>query len=668
MNDRRSSPERRLLLVEFLSKDRYSQYRSELFPFVRGYLSDRGCAVRWICFGYDPDALPNNPFLIVLSEEDTAQLVGAVREFAPTHACLSEELDEPLNGVVRDVLGDARLTVRPLEEPGPFRFEETLLPWMGLPPAGGKKPPRGQETWLVDVAAPDFSCELLNDAARSLKPFVQVLGGPACLYRAPFQRNPYYDGVDLTRAGGSFGCAFCGLGKDTKYPYATPPVDLALRQVRAAHATCPPERNTGQFLMTAGVQFALIRPVLEAVLDADLPPSDFQFSCRIDELRRKVVVIDRLLPRLRAAGHSMSIANMGVENFSPAENRRMNKGIEPEDIDIAVAHMDRWERDFPETFRFWEPGGFGFVLFTPWTTLEDLRINLAAAERYRLPPESFFFAARMQLMPDRPISLLAEHERLVVRDPNESGLVGFNSGCIMSAHEFELPWRFEHPEIAPLYDFFLRMRQVKAGGCVKDVPDDEPDLVRVRELLARLSPAYRSPYQLLPVLLDVVAVDPSLASVSELIAALEEHAPLREAGAWTWAGAGGDETGGGAGGERGREAPEVAAQRERIRAEIGRLLARLQSHPRRLLRGYALDGVTAQGADKGWGEVVLRLHRGNDALVLHVLASDAVEHAFVKTERFAVFHSSATPVETDEKRSLIDLVARAIERFVDRPQ
>jgi hypothetical protein len=47
-------PAPRLLLVELLSLDRFSQYRSALYPFLRGYAAALGLPARWLCIGFDP--------------------------------------------------------------------------------------------------------------------------------------------------------------------------------------------------------------------------------------------------------------------------------------------------------------------------------------------------------------------------------------------------------------------------------------------------------------------------------------------------------------------------------------------------------------------------------------------------------------------------------------
>ena len=77
-----TAPAPRLLLVEFLSTDRFAQYRSDLYPFTSGWARGHGLALRWVCFGYDPDAQPNNPHVVELPGPDRQRLARLISRFA----------------------------------------------------------------------------------------------------------------------------------------------------------------------------------------------------------------------------------------------------------------------------------------------------------------------------------------------------------------------------------------------------------------------------------------------------------------------------------------------------------------------------------------------------------------------------------------------------------
>ena len=652
---------RRLLIVEFLNTDRFSQYRSDLLPFVRGFAEAHDVPVRWVCFGFDPDTLPTSRYLMRLADGDVATLRGVLAAHRPTHVVCNEELDGPLAEALGPALGGAVWMTVGFDPPFTFERRQLLERWLGL--EGGEETVL-DPTLLVDAAEPRYACELANDLARTIRPFVHVVAGPGCLYHRPLRRNPRYRDVDLDAAHRDFGCSFCGVGRDTRYPYATAPVPLALKQVRAALATPPEARRdggvgVGQFVMTGAVLFHRLHELFAAVLEARLPPAEFLFACRIDELRRKAPRIDAVLPRLRAAGHTISIANMGVENFSPEENERFNKGITADDVAAVLEHVTRWERDYPGTFRFHETGGFGFILFTPWTRLDDLRINLREAERFGVHPDSFFFVSRLQLHRGRPIHRLAERDGVLLAegdDPAGSVLAPYQTSSVMSVHDDDLPWRFVHPEVAPVYGLFLRIHQASARGVERKVAPDDPDFVRVRRLRARLPLALRSPYPLLGAAVDAAAAHPEVRRVDALLdrlearlaphlGAVDEELLRRED-------------------EAERETPADRAERAALEAQLRALLPLLRDHPKRLLRGFDVGAVTARPTGAGWGELHVALRSEDGHLGVRILPRAAAAAGFVTTPRFTVMHDGDTPADTEDKRRVLDVIGRGLERYV----
>ncbi|MEK7233556.1 MAG: hypothetical protein AAB268_07055 [Elusimicrobiota bacterium] len=77
---------------------------------------------------------------------------------------------------------------------------------------------------------------------------------------------------------------------------------------------------------------------------------------------------------------------------------------------------------------------------------------------------SLLFNSRLQLLPDRPITLLAIKDRLLVDSFSERP---YDSGCITSWDESELPWRFKHPEVAVAYRISTRLGPMD-GAAVSD--------------------------------------------------------------------------------------------------------------------------------------------------------------------------------------------------------
>lgn len=648
----------RLLLVEFINSDRFCQYRSEMFPFVRGWCADRGIPLEWVCYGFVPRELPTSPLLLVLPEAEAASLCDTIRAFRPTHVLMNERLDEPLAAQVRAAAGAAKV-----EDAGAVSnlwpeiwYLRDLERWLDIPEAerqdSGPAP-----LCLADVAVPDHACRLEDALAAGIKPFVHVLAGAPCLYHTPIQCVDEYKDLDLSDAVRSFGCTFCTGGADARYFYTeTPLIELAIRQIRRAWETLPAERRGGEFLLLGTMLFLRMKPFFAAVEQAGFPPSHFYFWCRIDELARRAAVLDEVLPQISAAhggpGHVINIWNIGVENFSPAENRRFNKGIDLDEVERAFQHIVRWEREYPDAFRFHAHGGFGYILFTPWTTIADLRVNLEKAERYGVHKGSLFFYSRLQLFKGLPIAMLAERDGLLAAafDAPEFAHIGAYVAKL-SEDQQELPWRFADPRIAAVFGVFIRLDVPWKRGLFDA---DEP-FRRVQSLLRhRLPPDLRPIYRFLEVVLAEAEAHPEVRTAAELTGLVEarlsdvllpEDVPRTE------------------------PPEEVLTPLDRLRRALEDrtrdLLHLLETNPRRLLRGFEAAAVTSRAEDDAW-EVQLELRRGDERLSVRFLPRAAARHAFRLTPHFAVMHDEATPADTDERREVLDVLARAVERYVAR--
>lgn len=164
---------------------------------------------------------------------------------------------------------------------------------------------------------------------------------------------------------------------------------------------------------------------------------------------------------------------MGIENLSAVENARFNKGISADQVLAVRQRMARIKARFPAGFDF-PSGNLSFILFTPWTTVDDLATNLREARRIGLDIGGNFLRSRLQLIPDRPITALAEADGLLLPEMPDHP---FFSGCIRTPHVHELPWRFREAGMEACY---AMMRRLDPSA---DVPEDDLLLARVRRAL-----------------------------------------------------------------------------------------------------------------------------------------------------------------------------------------
>ena len=619
----------RLLLLEFISTERRTQYRNEAFPFLQSYARLSGVPVRWVCFGHQPAVRGPSRFIVGLSPADTSGLCDLLRDFRPTHIASNERFEDELLRTVQDSSPGVSIAFGQEVWNPVMPTVDVVRQWLRLPAMDG------HSGWITDLVEPDYACEPANSLAAEIKPFVRVVAGPICFYARPLSDNPYYAALELPERFRRWGCTFCGAPTTLKYPYATPPVELAVRQIRAAARTCPAWRFSGDFDIDGIACFFQLRRLTDALLSEPLPPTALYFSCRFDEVERMAPVIDETLPRLAAAGHSIRIHAIGAENLSHRENERLNKGLRLDQIESALSHLSRWEREWPSVFSFWKHGGVGFITFTPWTTLDDLDANVAAAERLGLEDSALLVTSRLVLIPGRPITLLAEHDGLLLSDFEVAAKTATPSlGCIVDWSQTDSPWRFAHSEVAQIYGILTRLY----GPPRPQV--DEPSIAEGLVELERSAIAgSHKPVRVLATLVRAAREAANPSDGAELLRRGMALLSVAQASAMP---------------------PHLIELCDRV----SRVVRALEEMPGRPLRGFVLQRAWPSSDGPGWGEVSVAVQRDGERLCLLLRPSDAGCQAFVKLAHVSLSYRSDCTLDTPDKIRVATTIAAATEKYV----
>ncbi|MBM4352514.1 MAG: hypothetical protein FJ109_01750 [Deltaproteobacteria bacterium] len=175
------------------------------------------------------------------------------------------------------------------------------------------------------------------------------------------------------------------------------------------------------------------------VLTRPLDGVDLLLSGRLDHVARYRGPLETALSMLEGR-NTLRLYQFGIENLADSVLERYNKGIRFEDILRACATIRELSSAHPNLCI--EPS-FGFILFDPWTTLDELREN---AERARLvdlvrlrgdaPHTS------LRLFPETPLYWKAVHDGLLTGtiDDNDFG------------YSVESGWQFRHADTAAVFD------------------------------------------------------------------------------------------------------------------------------------------------------------------------------------------------------------------------
>ncbi len=438
----------RLLLVEFLNDDPLQQHRNRPYPYFQGLSRAHGAEARWVSIAAGKDARPAHPWEVELPDDRRRRLFEAIEEFAPTVLVSNERLSATMRAALSAAFPDARLFAPPdpLLTDCPLSYAASSF---DLPAPASDADRR---SGLFTEVEPDYETHRLDPETPTADHFVPVFIEPECLYARSIAHNPFFEGIEPDREAWVGGCTFCqrhGGFDDVRLERETA-VGRVLGQLRRYHETTDPAARRRRFMMLVAPALRWIGDVFAGMLDLGLPPIELYFTSRIDELLSAEEALRRCLPELAAVGHQLHFWQLGLENFSPEENRRFNKGVTPEEVERASNLLNGLEQAWPETVYFQRHGGFGMIVFTPWTRLEDLRINATEIQRLGLREQYSMLTSVLLLRRGTPLETLARRDGLLPEDTDTPD--PFHAICITAWGEDALPWRFRHREVAVVHE------------------------------------------------------------------------------------------------------------------------------------------------------------------------------------------------------------------------
>jgi len=490
---------RRLLLLEFVAASPLRNEWADFFPFYKGFAESGGIAARWLCVGARFEGLKKSPTEVwnkpVLGRSDKDELARRLAEWAPTHILINEALSPELlrllktavprgeflvsaeddrqsragkrtacdliaehEGWSKEASGGKSISQRDIPI---LRFFQTdwLSQWLGLP--------RREDRYFVGAVEPIYDAVMMNPQARECGPFLAILGGVSCDYRADLSRNPLYRGVDLSACDRRKGCAFCSSTHPAMSSMQTDPIELARTQFAAVIRTAAAQgRNCGRFNMRDIRIFRRIAEFFEMIMGLDLPASNFFFAPRIDDFLRAGADIERLLPQLEKYGHRLNLFRMGIEHFSPRENARFNKGVTAQQIDQGLELADRLKAAYPACFDYAQP--LGYIAFTPWTTLEDIEITINEGISRGFSPNAPWLYSALELHKEAPITALALHEGGIVCRRYDDVAMTYGMMADFRSRPGLLPWRFKDCHAAVACGIIVRVCAVSLRGVMPD--------------------------------------------------------------------------------------------------------------------------------------------------------------------------------------------------------
>ena len=331
-----------------------------------------------------------------------------------------------------------------------------------------RSPPRGalmkRDGAWVSMGTPGLAAPRPRRYAPNLRPVIvnpdgfpgsrtfSILGNRGCPYQADARDNPVYAGVVIPERFGK-GCAFCTTGNE--YEARPDAAAFVLEQLRYVRAHAP---EIQRLVLKDQNPFAYLTEVVETLAAEKLGPFALMLETRADWLTRSARRFDDALRAAQAGGIRISPFLVGIESFSQPELDRYNKGTTAE---ANLAFLERlWTlRDrYGDTLDL-SSAAFGFVLFSPWTTLDDLETNLRAIQRTRFDElRGRVLLSRSRLYPDTALYYLAERDGLLI-DAYREGEDSSRRYGYYPAH----PWRFAHADVAHFAALATRLVEHTGG-------------------------------------------------------------------------------------------------------------------------------------------------------------------------------------------------------------
>lgn len=302
---------------------------------------------------------------------------------------------------------------------------------------------------------PNVRPVIINPEALTGIRVFSIEGNIGCAYQADARANPIYAGVKMPDGMGR-GCAFCTTGN--KYEGKPNDVTAAfvLEQIRYLKTNAP---DLEHIVLKDQNPFAYLTQVMDGCAAEKLSPLVLMLQTRADWFARNLGRFERALDVARTANIKLSPFLVGIENFSQAELDRFNKGMKAEENVTFLDALWRWKETHGDALDLTH-AAFGFLLFSPWTTLADLRLNFEGIRRTKLDRlRGRLLTSRTRLYPDTALYYLAERDGLLADEfagahEDASSRFGYYPSR---------PWKFANPAVARFSEIAAQLDE-RANG------------------------------------------------------------------------------------------------------------------------------------------------------------------------------------------------------------
>jgi hypothetical protein len=380
---------------------------------------------------------PLRAFLLHLHQRDTAEN--------------SRRIDQLIERIrargIREVVGDVSWVPQILE-----RLEQAGVRFSPMPLPDGPT-----------MQGPDLPIEVIGIDANAGIANVDLVIGQACSYQRPAAGDGFYADVETKHLG----CAYC-LGAMGVVGNEGDRTTRILERVREFRAEFKALKTV--WIPFAETLFAELIGALERSRETALFHGiELAIQCRADVLVARSSEIEAFGASAHAAGTRVRLALVGFENFSERELDILHRGVAVSDLKRAADILQRWRAQPPLglELRAVVPS---FILFNPWTRLEDIELSLRGIRENRL---MFANIERLRISASMPI-----HVKLVEAGLSSDGPVSLE--VHPNGYTDEVAYHFIDPRVAAASAGFATLKPYAMS--------DQPELLEAVVRAVRQAP------------------------------------------------------------------------------------------------------------------------------------------------------------------------------------
>ncbi len=263
-----------------------------------------------------------------------------------------------------------------------------------------------------------------------------------CPFSADVRRNPAFEGVDLKAEGISLrGCAFCPMGADYIALSAQSTVQVHLDQVAWYQTHLD---HLDEIVLRDQHAIRYLPQLIAGAAERGLKPLGILVPGRGDAILRHGQEMEDAARLAAEHGFWFTIYLVGFESFSQPQLDLYNKGVTVAQYAEALDRMRQLQARYPGAFRMTAYAASSFILFNPWTTLEDLEANVAfCRDRAVHTLARGLSTTRLRLYPNLPLYWKAKAEGLLrqVEPPADRG-------AAWSGYSAEAAWVYNDGRVA----------------------------------------------------------------------------------------------------------------------------------------------------------------------------------------------------------------------------